>query len=318
MYIKGLVLHGISLGLNVEKENSKRSLNDPKCFVKSYMDGREYSFSNIIDQSTGKTYDSIEKLAIDFGPAWQGHKLQCTDEPEGTTIINSFKENLIIQTKADNPESLVKRGVDNSILKSRQPKSIIESTKKSPTCLPLVSENPGLNPYHPLLTPPNSATRKIKAFPFIMYDTARDCTNQEQSCRISITRQVTVSSTVSFSVSDGKSSTISNSFGNNTSTGVGSINIEEVMNMVGASSSFAEGRANGGTDRLMIRESLFKTHMLQAGIAKSKEKAKAETRGSTSDISGQTRWNNAVYQRQTQEERDGVQDSWGRYFIINV
>jgi hypothetical protein len=274
------------------------------------MDGVEYTFSNIIDKSTGKSYESIEKLAKDLGPSWQGHKLQCNDENEKDEIINSFKEKLVFR-ELQKPKTSVLLDDDPQLVK-RGKLSIIDSTTQNPSCLPLVSRNPGLNPYHPLLTPKNSATRKIKAFPYILYETARDCTNQLENCRITIERSITISNSVSYSISDGKSNTLTNTFGNNTSTGSSSSSTKDVSKMIDISSSFTQTDSNGITSAMSIQDSLAKTNELQSGNSKTLGTSRDASSGTTTDINGQTNWNNEINKSTTNEERIDKTDSWGR------
>lgn len=270
------------------------------------MDGREYTFSNIIDKSTGKTYDSIQKLALDLGPSWQGHKLYCSDqlESENDEIINSFGDTLFVKRKSDSLAS--------SNIHKRDTLGIIESTKNNPKCLPLVSSHPGLNPYHPLLTPPNAATRKIKAFPYIMYDTARDCTNQPQNCIVNIDKSIAITKSVSYSISDGKSGTITSTFGNSTSNSLASWNTKDVARMIDISNSFSKSNSNGGSESLTIHDLLIKTHELQAGNSKTLGTSRDENSLVTADINGQTSWNNEILNSKVRELRDERFDAWGK------
>jgi hypothetical protein len=128
-----------------------RDLTDPKCFIKSYIAGQEYIFSNAIDKSTNETYTSIEKFAKDLGPSWMGHKLHCSDEKESHTIINYFNNTLEIEPVKPKVDHLEKRGI-LTVKNNNTMVPILENTKNDPTCLPLVSKHPGANPYHPLLS----------------------------------------------------------------------------------------------------------------------------------------------------------------------
>jgi hypothetical protein len=70
----------------------QRSLDNPNCKVKSYINGQIYTFIGVIDKETGKNYDSIEKLAADFGSDWDGHRLECEGESQNHQLINHLGE----------------------------------------------------------------------------------------------------------------------------------------------------------------------------------------------------------------------------------
>jgi cellulase/cellobiase CelA1 len=195
-----------------------------------------------------------------------------------------------------------------------KPKSIIESTKEPPTCIAMVSTHPGANPYHPLLTPPDAATRAVKAFPYLFYDSARDCTNSNSDCTISIDRTISYSSSFSFSVTDGMGSTVSTTMGNSTSIGVSKGTTREVSSTIETSNSFTETNSNGGSTSSSISNSLTKTHELQLGRSKTRGFSREASDTKTSEVNAQSNFNNEVNQSQTEDERFEKTDSWGQDF----
>lgn len=70
----------------------QRSLDNPDCKVKSYINGQIYTFIGVIDKETGKNYDSIAKLAADFGSDWDGHRLECKGDSQNHQLINHLGE----------------------------------------------------------------------------------------------------------------------------------------------------------------------------------------------------------------------------------
>ena len=164
---------------------------------------------------------------------------------------------------ADNSDILL--GTSNA---NKYYKSIVDTTKVPPKCIPLISDDPKFNPYHPLLTPKNAATRKVKTFPFLLPDTAFSCpSDSPRNCEHFIEKTISVKEGTSYSITDGIVFAMSSAIGNAISIGnIGSF-IKEMSNVIESANSIQKAVTNG----------LINTESMTTSVKKVVELALANT-----------------------------------------
>jgi hypothetical protein len=352
----------------------QRSLDNPNCKVKSYINGQIYTFIGVIDKETGKNYDSIEKLAADFGSDWDGHRLECEGESQNHQLINHLGE-VVLWSKdltkrqaqssgatnnnsnngktteisdsssdvqndktfgtsaGDTPKEQpitiddIPQVIGQQAIEKKEGQAIVEKTNTMPAatieeiqarkskCLPLISKHPGLNPYHPLLTPPKAATRRILAFPKIIENTATVCEEAEEvgSCALTITKGETYSKTISYQITKGRSNTFitSNTYGTgNIDTSTTS---KDISDIIGSSLDFTTTSTRGGNEQLTVTDSLELTTNLQFGYSKMNGTNMESSDTDTTSVDSQTNFNLQNNSNTAEEIREDESNSWGRF-----
>ncbi|KAJ3268788.1 hypothetical protein HDU76_011372, partial [Blyttiomyces sp. JEL0837] len=235
------------------------------CAVCSYHNNIEHKFYAIA-YSNGSLVESVEEF-IDFaGPGWHGHRLCCDHDPPSDihNITNAFGHVRQIKLSKDKPvvQERLTPGL-NVTSANRRDSSVPVATfiQQPPTCLPLLSTHPLFNPYNPALTPTDSATRPLLAFPLYLNKSVT-CPGTDvntQPCSISIQETITTTTSLSYSVTDGSSNSYTNSIGTTSTVGSTTEAMQSITDTLEKSNTFTHTNSNGGSNSQTWSEALTKT-----------------------------------------------------------
>ncbi|KAJ3317015.1 hypothetical protein HDU76_001417, partial [Blyttiomyces sp. JEL0837] len=243
----------------------KRHLSDPGCAVCSYHNNIEHKFYAIA-YSNGTLVESVEEF-IDFaGPGWAGHRLCCDHDPPSDThnITNAFGHVREIKLSTEKPVVQERLTPGLNVTSSKRRDSTVPVAtfiQQPPVCVPLLSTHPLFNPYNPALTPADSATRPLLAFPLYVNKsiTCPDSSVNTQPCTINIQETITTTTSLSYSVTDGSSNSYTNSIGTTASVGQTSDVMQSVTDSLEKSNTFTHTNSNGGSNSQTWSQALTKT-----------------------------------------------------------
>ncbi|KAJ3333236.1 hypothetical protein HDU76_010242, partial [Blyttiomyces sp. JEL0837] len=272
------ISNALPAGGNIADRHLERHLAHPGCAVCSYHNNIEHKFYAIA-YSNGTLVESVEEF-IDFaGPGWHGHRLCCDHDPPSDVhnITNAFGHVREIKLSTEKPviQERMTPGLDVTSANRRRDTSVPVATfiQQPPVCVPLLSTHPLFNPYNPALTPTDSATRPLLAFPLYVNKsiTCPDSSVNTQPCTINIQETITTTTSLSYSVTDGSSNSYTNSIGTTSSVGQTSDVMQSVTDSLEKSNTFTHTNSNGGSNSQTWSQALTKTSESQTNWQRTHE-----------------------------------------------
>ncbi|KAJ3319896.1 hypothetical protein HDU76_000429 [Blyttiomyces sp. JEL0837] len=263
------------------RDDHPRELSHPECAICSYgLNNVEHKFYAAAYADSGKLIESVEEFIAVVGHGWYGHRLCCDfDEPQEVhNVTNHFGH--VRRVRLSNEKAVVsgynteassrRRRRDNSTSGS----SLAEFIQQPPTCLPLLSVNPLFNPYNDILTPAGSATRSLLAFPYFV-QTGVSCSSHgvaNGACTVTLNQAFTTTTSLSYSISDSQSNSLTNSIGTSHTVGESSEAMTSVSDTLEHSNTFTHTSSQGGSQSNTWSEALTKTSESQTNWQKTHSK----------------------------------------------
>ncbi len=181
---------------------------------------------------------------------------------------------------------------------------IIKTTESPAKCIPLISDDPKLNPYHPLLTPKDAATRKVKTFPFLLHDTAFSCpADSPKECEHFIQKKISVTEGTSYAITDGIVSLLSNTVGSTSSNGKVDSFIHEISNAIEGGNSIQKAIMNKVVNSETVIESIKKIVEMQLANTITHSTYNQNTKGSSNTNTLQTNSNSGTTNGVTKSDK---------------
>ncbi|KAJ3326926.1 hypothetical protein HDU76_012498 [Blyttiomyces sp. JEL0837] len=276
--------------------NLKRELSHPSCAICSYgLNNVEHKIYAVAYMATGQLIQSVEEFAQHVGHGFIGHRLCCDfDEPQDTHNITSHLGHVrtIRKTKT---KPVLQKPIDTSLAgqklkRAATNESLTDFIQQPPVCVPLMSANPLFNPYSELLTPADSATRALLAFPLYTSHTFGPCPKADVAngaCDVSVQDTVTITSSLSYSVSDGSTNSYTNSIGSTTTVGSSTEAMQSISDTLEKSNTFTHTDTQGGSQSSTWSQALTKTSESQTNWQKTHGTDTQDSQNVGQDVSRQ-------------------------------
>ncbi|KAJ3330378.1 Structural maintenance of chromosomes protein 3 [Blyttiomyces sp. JEL0837] len=243
-----------------DDKTNDRDLSDPHCYVCSYgRDNIEHKFYAVAYADTGKLIETVEEFTQVVGHGFLGHRLCCDDDApqDAYNITNHFGQIRTVRLITD--KSVVQDNSHTSSARRDTKENVTQFVQQPPACVPLLSVNPLFNPYSELLTPPGSATRGLLAFPYKINRTVTCNADAPAPCQVQITDTYTTTSSLSYSVTDSKSNSFTNSVGSTSTVGSSTEAMQSISDTLEKSNSFTHTDSQGGSQSQTWSDALTKT-----------------------------------------------------------
>ncbi|KAJ3307534.1 hypothetical protein HDU76_004588, partial [Blyttiomyces sp. JEL0837] len=240
-----------------------RELSHPSCAICSYgPDNVEHKIYAVAHADTGKLIESVEEFTQLVGHGFLGHRLCCDFDPKQDThnITNHYGHVLTVKLSTEKP--VVQEPANVTVTSRRRAATKEPATQfiqQPPTCVPLLSVNPLFNPYSELLTPPGSATRSLLAFPYYTNKSVSCPSSASGSYDVQVTDTVTTTSSLSYSITDGKSNSYTNSIGSTSTVGTSTEAMQSISDTLEQSNTFTHTSTQGGSQSQTWSQALTKT-----------------------------------------------------------
>ena len=260
-----------------------RELNNPACAICSYSNGVAHKFYAAYDNEKNKLYEDVDSFAADAGMFWQGHRLCCDFDSKKQTIFNITNSNRQILTVQHTKKANFKI---RKSFKAKSQRNLTDFLQSPVKCVILNSSNPMFNPYSPLLTPKNSATRSLLAFPYyIGKDFSCPADTTSESCPVTFSDTITTSITYSYSITDGSSNSYTNTIGTTSTIGQSNDYSTSISETLEESYSYTKTDSTGGSSSTSWSEAVTKSIDTQLNWSGTHTEEESDTNGSTNSTS---------------------------------